>query len=130
MAEIETESDELQHLAHLTDQQRQALRLHLQGMSDARIAETLGLQRSTVWRWRTQDVRYTVALDTERNELWSDIRERLRGLATEAVDVIEIALEDNDVKAAWRVLETLGLDKIHHQKNHLQLMISCVSRRR
>ena len=42
MPENATESDVTQHLSHLSDQQRQALALHLQGLSDAAIAEELG----------------------------------------------------------------------------------------
>ena len=86
--------------------------LHLQGHSDADVAEEIGLQRSTIWRWRTQDARYMVALNVERELFYQDTRERMRALAVQATEVIKNALAGGDVKSAWRVLETLGLDKI------------------
>jgi len=102
---------ELDVLQHLSEKQRQAIVFHLQGMSDAAVAEKLELQRSTVWRWR-QCPHYAVALNTEREELWRDTKERLRFLASAAIDVIEGALADRDVKTAWKILEAVRLDDI------------------
>ena len=37
----------------LTDRQLQAIEQLLQGQSDARVAQTLGVNRATIYRWRT-----------------------------------------------------------------------------
>jgi len=102
---------ELDVTQHLSEKQRQAIVYHLQGMGDAAVAEKLGLQRTTVWRWR-QCPYYAVALNTEREELWRDTRERLRSLASAAIDVVEDALADKDVKTAWKILEAVRLNDI------------------
>jgi Homeodomain-like domain len=91
--------------SQITDEQRQAMYLLLQGRPDREIAEQIGVARETITRWRNHDPFFQAALNQARRELWEGAQDKLRGLIGKAVDTLEKALEENNVKAAVEVLK-------------------------
>jgi hypothetical protein len=100
------------HSLQITAEQARALALVLAGQSDREVAETIGVHRVTVTRWRTRDPRFQAALNREREEMLAAARDRVCGLAALAIDAVERELRDPE-RASGRlgvaVLDRLGL---------------------
>jgi len=79
----------------LSIEQEKALPCLMVGMSDAAVAEQVGVSRETVNRWRKQDSSFKLALEILRRETWEGLRDRIMGLAGKALDVIEDHLDQN-----------------------------------
>ena len=71
----------------------------------------MGVDRSTVWRWRTGDAVFIAELNSRRQELWSAYADRLRGLAPKALQVLENTLEcePDSWRVALAVVKAAGL---------------------
>ena len=99
----------------LTDKQRLAITLLVQGQTDVEVGEAVGVTRETVNRWRNNghDV-FTVALNAARAEVWKDAHDRLRVLVSDAVTVLagSVRSETPDVKVALAVLRLAGVKDI------------------
>ena len=100
----------------LSDAQVRAVELMVEGRSNEEIANTLGVDRTTVWRWRTRaDVRAEVRrLQTIRGDwLW----QRIERLSADAVSTLEDLLADKSLdgslrlRAAQAALEISGVSK-------------------
>lgn len=76
-------------------------------------AEAVGVTRQTVCEWRLRDVEFREALNLRRRELWDGQTERLRGLVSKAVDVLEGGLQAEDPRlqqsAAVHILKAVSL---------------------
>jgi hypothetical protein len=78
----------------LTPAQRTAIERLLHGESDARVAERLHLDRSTVYRWRTAHPTFRRELERLRKIVWAQQADRLRAMVQPALDVLEKQLEN------------------------------------
>jgi hypothetical protein len=93
----------------LTTQQERAIDLMTSGSRDSEVAHDLGVNRTTVWRWRTEDVVFQAELNRRRHELWSSWIERLRSLVPTALDVMANELEGpRRLRAAGEILDLAG----------------------
>lgn len=97
------------HPSELTIQQQNAIDLLASGVGVVKASEALGLNRHTITRWRTKNPFFIAELNAKRKEIWSDAQERLRGMVTKAIDVMESALDDGDSKIAVEVLKTVNI---------------------
>lgn len=97
----------------LSPQQLVALELFAIGKRDSEAAQAAGVTRETVNRWRNHEAPFQAELNKRRVELWATVQDRLRGLATGALDVLETALTSLDVESAVpvavHVLKAVGL---------------------
>ena len=94
----------------LSDAQRQAIALLLEGKRDAEVGEAVGVTRETVNRWRNSDDGFMVELNKARQELWGSHRERLRSLVGRALDELGRELDgEHGYQAAVQVLKAVGL---------------------
>ena len=95
----------------LRREQAVALELLLMGHSYIEVGKSLGVRRETVWRWKQSDPVFRAALDERRESLADAAAERLRGLADQAVSVVQAALNarDADPKLAMALLSALGV---------------------
>ena len=100
----------------LSEQQLNAVEYILQGMSDRVVAEKCNVTRQTIWEWRNRDPLFIAALNQRRQEVWAGSRERLKNLATKALDVFERSLDNEDPKiqlvAAQTILKRVIPDNI------------------
>ena len=82
--------------------QERALAMIMQGEKDVKIAASLGINRTTIYRWRKYDTEFMEALD-ERHSLLCPYREDIRSARnnkeiidqhSEAIEKIQSALGD------------------------------------
>src|SRR5712664_2745053 len=92
----------------LTMEQLNAIDLLILGQMDHAVAATVGVARETVSRWRLNPY-FVAAMNKARQALWSAAHDRLRGLVTQSVDIVEKSLGDGDLKAAIEVLKIVNL---------------------
>lgn len=93
-----------QHL-DLSVEQQNAIPLVLSGKSDREIAEAVGVARETVTRWRNSDPLFISSVNYERRVLWDFGRDKVLTLQRKALDVLEKALDVNDINAALAFLK-------------------------
>jgi|GEM_PF-3476459 len=98
-----------EHPYELTIQQLNAIDLLASGVGVVKTSEALGINRHTLKRWRTKNPFFISELNAKRKELWSDAQERLRGMVTKAIDVMESALNSSDSKIAVEVLKATNI---------------------
>jgi transposase-like protein len=92
-----------QRKPQLDTRQMRAIELYAQGSTDAEVATELGVERSTVWRWRTQDRTFRSTLRRVHAEATGAGTARLESLVERALDVIASTLADERVPPAVRL---------------------------
>ena len=103
------ESSQMSEGLRLSMEQMNAIDILVQGRTDQETAETVGVARETVTRWRNDNPHFTAELNRQRRLIWGDSHDRLRALASKAVDVLETSLGDGDSRVALEVLKAIGL---------------------
>ena len=90
-----TKADRTRHLQEadtLTPAQSLAAELVAHGKGDTEAAKAADVTRQTVNEWRHHSPAFVAAVNRTRREIWQESRERLRGLAGEAVGVLADAM--------------------------------------
>ena len=103
------ESSQMLEDSPLSVEQLNAIDILVQGRTDKETAETIGVARETVTRWRNRNPHFTAELNRQRRLIWSDSHDRLRALASKAVDTLETSLDEGDSRVAVEVLKAIGL---------------------
>ena len=76
-------------------------------------ATEAGVDRGTLYRWRTQDVHFMAALNAWRNETQSHARDRMLAMADKAIGAVARGLDDGaapfrlagpDAAGDWRAV--------------------------
>ena len=83
------ESSQMSEGSRLSVEQLNAIDVLVQGRTDQETAETVGVARETVTRWRNDNPHFTAELNRQRRLIWGDSHDRLRALAGKAVDTLE-----------------------------------------
>ena len=94
--------------ALLSDPQVRAIDLLLLGRGVQEIADEVGVDRSTLWRWR-QIPAFQAELNRRREALWSGYTDRIRSLLKMSLEVLEMALDQGDVTTARELVKGVGL---------------------
>jgi len=99
---------------HLSGKKEKALELLLAGKTVTQVAKEIRVSRQTLSEWKNHDPLFIAELNRRRAELWDAVRERLRGLLSQAVDVLEedlTSVEDRRLRqqAAVHILKALGI---------------------
>ncbi|HEY1921775.1 MAG TPA: helix-turn-helix domain-containing protein [Tepidisphaeraceae bacterium] len=81
----------------ITDIQFRAIELAIQGHRDTQIAQMLGLDRKTIWNWKTHDENYRDALTRARTHLHSTTVDRCQNIAQQATLVLADFLSEDNV---------------------------------
>ena len=92
----------------LTAQQARVLERLLAGDTVTAAAKAAKVDRSTVYRWFRESLEFQAAYNEGRHQLQAATRSRLLRLTEQAVDTVEHAVENGDVRTALRLLERLG----------------------
>jgi hypothetical protein len=90
----------------LTQRQHAAVELLLQGMSDEQAARQLGVDRTTIFRWR-KTVAFQRELDRRRRRLWDQSAGQLQALVGPALAILQKQLASDDPKIALRAAAVL-----------------------
>jgi putative insertion element HTH domain-containing protein len=93
----------------LSIEQQNAIDLLILGKSDKEVAEAVGVNRTTMWEWRTAQPLFMATLERRRAEVWRQPQERLRSLLSKAVENLGQAVESGDLKASIEVLKAVGM---------------------
>ena len=94
--------------AHSPPRQRTAVELLLRGAGDADVGQQLGVDRGTVFRWRTQHAAFRAELERQRELAFQESVDRLRSMVQPALDIIERQMGDaSDPRAALRAAAIL-----------------------
>ena len=93
----------------LTAQQERVLEGLLAGDTVTAAAKAAKVDRSTVHRWLRESMKFQAAYNQGRQELQAATRSRLLRLTGQAVETVEHAVANGDVRTSFRLLERLGL---------------------
>ncbi len=99
-------------MQRLDTRQLRAVDLVASGLTDAEVADEVGVDRATVWRWRARSPWFEAAVNGRREEVWGAARDRLRALVPLALDALEegLALEaPHRARTALEVLKLTGI---------------------
>src|SRR5688572_23885061 len=78
----------------LNDRQRPVMEMMLAGKSESAIAREAGMDRKTIYNWRTGHDAFRRELARRRRALWAGAGDRLRALLHPALDVLESQLAE------------------------------------
>lgn len=87
--------------------QLRAIELTVQGYSDSHIAEKLGINRRTVWRWKNFDDCYRRALDNVRMQTHATVIDRYATLLVRSTNIFAKMLQDPAEEKQFRAAQTL-----------------------
>jgi hypothetical protein len=79
------------------------------GKSDRETAESVGVNRMTIWEWSHEHPLFMATLERRRAEVWRQPQERLRSLLSKAVENLRAAGEEGDLKASIEALNAVGM---------------------
>ena len=96
----------------LTGPQQKAINLFLAGMNDTEVADSLGVARQTVNKWKNQNLRFGAELDRQQQQLNQENHRQLSGLVSRSVQVLRQSLESENERVrqstAIHVLKATG----------------------
>jgi hypothetical protein len=101
--------------AALSDRQRRAVNLLVRGMSATQVAQAVGVDRRTLYRWRRQRA-FTSALNRDRRALRRDADDRLVQLLPVALNVLQRHLDDPYDRTAYRAAALLLRTAFHRRR--------------
>jgi putative insertion element HTH domain-containing protein len=90
----------------LNDKQKTAVEMLAVGKSLGRVARFIEIDSKTLYRWRHDPI-FRDALHHRRRELWSDAIDRVRGMASTSLDIIEQHLSDRYERIRFRAAQTV-----------------------
>ena len=99
----------------LAVQKRRAIPMLLAGKSVSQVAEAIGVDRATVYRW-LKEPQFVAERNRQANEMWDSAQARLQGLVHKSIGVVESALDIGDLKAACAVLKFTGIVNIQRSQ--------------
>lgn len=92
----------------LSPAQGSAIELLVRGEPIMKVAEAVGVDRGTIYRWRTSDPNFIAALNRWRGEMQAETRDRVLALSADAADSVARSIADGDSRLGLRVLEKMG----------------------
>lgn len=114
----------------LSQKQLTAIDMILTGLNDREVAESIGVGRNTVNKWKNHDEDFQAELNERRRELNEATQNRIRSLTRKALDAIEYALERGDARIALEVLKMAGFAKLeepHQEDKELRIIVEEVT---
>lgn len=94
--------------ADLAIQKQRALQLLLEGKSASQVAEMIGVDRTTIYRW-LKEPSFIAERNRQANELRDAAQSRLHALVGKSIEVVERQLAAGNLKAALAVLKSTGM---------------------
>jgi hypothetical protein len=91
----------------LSGNQVRAIELTVQGLSDTHIAEQLGINRRTLWRWKNFDDVYRRALENARLQTHAAVIDHYSALLVRSTNIFAKMLQDSSEDKQFRAAQTL-----------------------
>ena len=104
----------------LTTRQLNAIDLLITGITDSQTALALGVSRQTIARWCHRNPAFIAELNFRRQSFWGANAEKLRNLASKAIEVLDEHVQEADdpmlrQRAAVHILRSAGMYGKHLQ---------------
>jgi hypothetical protein len=99
-------------LSRVSESQAAALRVLVAGRPMVEAATEAGVDRGTLYRWRTQDTHFMAALNAWRAETRAHARDRMLAMADKAIGAVAGGLDKGDARLGLRVLKDLECNQI------------------
>lgn len=99
-------------LSRVSEPQAAALRALVEGRTTVQAAAEAGVDRGTLYRWRTQDRDFMAALNAWRADMVAQARDRMLALADKAVNAVAGGLDKGDARLGLRVLKDLECSRV------------------
>ena len=114
----------------LTARQFKAAFLSANGVDTPSVVKELGVDRSTLWRWR-QEPTYVVEYERCLREAKEDLRRRFARLQEKALEALESALDGADSRTAFRAAQYVldNLSKVETKDYDLRQEIRLATRK-
>jgi hypothetical protein len=90
----------------LSERQRTAVELLLRGLSDHEVANQIGVDRGTIFRWRS-NLAFQRELDRQRRVFWERSASAIQAMVEPALDILRKQLAGDDPKEAMRAASVL-----------------------
>ena len=81
-------------------------------------AAAAGVDRGTLYRWRTQDHDFIAALNAWRWEMQTHTRDRMLALADEALSAVRAGIKHGDARLGLRLLKDLNCSRVGRTRPH------------
>jgi predicted DNA-binding protein (UPF0251 family) len=94
----------------LSVEQLNAIPLLCAGLTDAEVAQQVGVVRETVWSWRNEVPLFMAELEKARQQFIASAIDTLRSALPTAVSNIVHAVEAGNLKASLALLRCVGLE--------------------
>ncbi|HEX4793709.1 MAG TPA: phBC6A51 family helix-turn-helix protein [Humisphaera sp.] len=91
----------------LEPNQIEAIKLLTAGEKCSDVARKVGVDRATLWRWRTLNPNFIATLNRWRGEILSEVRDRLLVIAANAADTLQTEIAKGDGMLGYRVLDRM-----------------------
>ena len=96
------ESSQTLESPKLSVEQLNAIDILVQGRTDQETAETIGVARETVTRWRNDNPHFAAQLNRQRRLIWGNSHDRLRALASKAGRYFTLGFKTATPGPRWR----------------------------
>ena len=96
----------LRNRNELTERQRNAVALLLQGHSDQEVAGQLNVDRTTIFRWR-KSVAFAREMDRQRKLIWEQSVTQIQSMVQPALTILHRQLTSDDPQQAMRAASVL-----------------------
>jgi HEAT repeat protein len=90
----------------LSERQQNAVELLLHGMGDNEVATQVGVDRTTIFRWR-KSIAFQRELDRQRRRLWEQSAGEIQSMVQPALSILRKQLASADEKVAIRAAAVL-----------------------
>jgi transposase len=91
----------------LNERQEKAVLLLAEGKTSAEVAAEVGVDRTTIYRWKTGNARFIAELNRLRRSLWEAGENQLLSARTAALAAAMELLDHEDAKVRLRAIDTI-----------------------
>ncbi|HZK80889.1 MAG TPA: hypothetical protein VFC46_07475 [Humisphaera sp.] len=91
----------------LSEPQTEAITAISEGLSFGKVAERAGVDRATVYRWRTTDPNFIAALNQWRSEIQMHTRDRMHAIVEKAAESVDRVVEKNQGRIELKIIEKM-----------------------
>jgi transposase-like protein len=96
----------------LSQKQERALLLLMEGKTITEVAQEVGVNRSTIHRWKSDDPVFMAELNQLRRGVWDASQEKFLGVQLMAIDALSEMLQSDDVNIRMKAINIALRSKV------------------